>query len=168
MWTTDAQGFWMLLSPTCSNPISWWWTSWYVQKAGPGLVPTGDRATGLTGPVKWRRSTGRFDRPVARLTGCLPGWPADRPVARLTGRLPVDQPVARLTSWLPGWLAGCLVDRLTGRLPWTAGWTCVCVFSWWFNGILWYSVMGFYGGLMGFNGIYPLVNIQFAMGNHHL
>ena len=27
--------------------------------------------------------------------------------------------------------------------------------------------MGFYGGLLGSNGIYPLVNIQKTMENHH-
>jgi hypothetical protein len=31
---------------------------------------------------------GWFDRPLAHLTGRLPGRPADRPVAQLTGRVP--------------------------------------------------------------------------------
>ena len=38
---------------------------------------------------------------------------------------------------------------------------------WWFHGILGWFVVGFYGGLMGFNGIYPLVNVCKTMENHH-
>ena len=38
--------------------------------------------------------------------------------------------------------------------------------NWWFNGILW-DFMGLYGGLMGSNGIYLLVNVYIAVENHH-
>ena len=47
-------------------------------------------------------------------------------------------------------------------------WGVVSMVNWqWFNGILW-DLMGFYGGLMGFNGIYPLVKVNITMENHHV